>query len=263
MFRYPLRRSSAILLAVAVTLGGAAVAGAATVQQVQNTRTMDGNRNSETAGCPTGSEVSGGGFEYDPHSRPSTYATYPKSARVWKVVAQSPVADDDLISYAVCLTNGGPLVRRTESATLSGPLPKRTTAKCPRGTEVVGGGAETDPSWASVVGSHPKGDRSWVATADAGARGIKVIAHAICAKRGDVFTTSSSVTLTPGILYDATAECPVGTLMTGGGGKVSDPDLDRINDSYPTGAGLWTVYAGRPNFASGNSAVVTYARCLG
>jgi hypothetical protein len=81
------------------------------------------------------------------------------------------------------------LRRRASSQVCSGAPgaggPNPTFASCPTGTVVIGGGAVSLGTGATMVGSHPNTDTSWeVDVPNNGGGSVEVFTTAICAATG-------------------------------------------------------------------------------
>jgi hypothetical protein len=136
-----------------------------------------------------------------------------------------------------------------------------TTAVCPGGGLVVGGGY--DAHWNVEVYSHYKSGDGWRGAGwNHGGSDLAMTVHAVCLRNVSGTTsmvTSSSVSVTPGNWGKAVAECPAGSVVTGGGWAVLPTGDMHVYNSSKFGNG-WEVYAF--NTGSGNSGVVARAICL-
>jgi len=70
---------------------------------------------------------------------------------------------------------------------------------------------------------------------------------------------STPASATSGTLATATATCPTGTYVVGGGARLSDELAELINDSYPSGSNAWT--ADVFNVSTGTPGFTVYAIC--
>ena len=62
--------------------------------------------------------------------------------------------------------------------------------------------------------------------------------------------------------HTATAKCPKGTQVTGGGIRLADPFSDAPEGSHPVGKRRWQAVGLRAPFASGPSELTSLARCI-
>jgi hypothetical protein len=144
----------------------------------------DENPYGVTAECPRGTKVVGGGIKLaDPGD--NVLGSFPAGKRKWTAVANRGSAlDSEVTAVARCL-DGGRVKRKSKT----GPLlddgePHSFTAKCPKRTKALGGGAEPGPTAASIRGSYPVGKRKWTAIGRVIAPGdIQLTAHVLCLKK--------------------------------------------------------------------------------
>ena len=61
--------------------------------------------------------------------------------------------------------------------------------------------------------------------------------------------------------HGVTAKCPQGLHVLGGGLKLSDPDVDTPESSYPKHKNSWVAQAFRPIDSPGNSTLTSFAIC--
>ena len=152
---------------------------------------------------------------------------------------------------------GGELKRKSSTEPLPTDVQSHfATAKCPPKHKLTGGGAQL----ADVVTlqgqdiSRPLNKREWTAQGfNSGGADSEVTAHVICLKKAKVKLASSADV--SGDPPTATAKCPKGTKLSGGGIDI-DPDQATGLGSYPSGKREWT--------AVGNDTpgLTAYAVCL-
>ncbi len=147
-------------------------------------------------------------------------------------------------------------------------------ARCPAGTKVTGGGVTTDSSGTSKVtvaasepfdgadrGSRP--DDGWLASSNNGTtRSQDMAVTAICAESGHFdYRHSARKPLPNDTEASATAGCPVGTSVTGGGVDNSGTDLGaEIESTFPDPDEDWVGRAN--NDSTGQAATMqTFAIC--
>jgi hypothetical protein len=136
----------------------------------------------------------------------------------------------DLVSFAYCAAHDHGLRLRSATTRVEPFTQGSAVARCPRGTEVVGGGFGTwkfDPSQGPEVltlTSKRTGERGWkVAGVDFPANGGPgragtLVAHAYCeAARFKLVTRSQEVTPGPGALKTFDVRCPNGGRAFSGG----------------------------------------------
>jgi hypothetical protein len=138
-----------------------------------------------------------------------------------------------------------------------------TTATCPRGKALVGGGIRfSDPVNDYAEGTYPKGKRGLKAVAFGGmsAPNATLTAYARCLTGADVKVKTFSEFVPPESSITAAAKCPDGSAIGGGGIKLSDENSDYVAASYPAGdAWKATSYNGSPEDVH---KVTAYAFCV-
>jgi hypothetical protein len=144
------------------------------------------------------------------------------------------------IAAAGAIARGGISVSGSSStATLPNDnAPHATTASCPHGKALVGGGLRfTDPVNDYAEGTYPKGKRSLTAVAFGGlsAPDATLTGYARCLKGANVTVRSFSEFVPTDSSMTAVAKCPAGSAIGGGGIKLSDPQDDYVAASYPAG----------------------------
>ena len=185
-----------------------------------------------TVTCPSGSRLVGGGGQVlteDPHLQqlqPRYAANGTSSWYLYALQVPDAARQLDVRTSAVCVTSGPATQLVTAKGNASvGTGRVNVVVPCPEGTHVLGGGA-TLPKGSNgndtgyLASSFPASDlRSWNAAAVA-AGGVSVTGYAICAQPGPATQVVAS-TLTSGVnnntWLEATAVCPEGTHITGGG----------------------------------------------
>ncbi|MGH2718864.1 MAG: hypothetical protein ACRDJU_09825 [Actinomycetota bacterium] len=170
-------------------------------------------------------------------------------------------------------------------------------AVCPAGTGVLGGGMAatlacsgsgtgglTPPASLHLTGGYPPPGGGWAVGAGTGKEPVSggiTTAIAICAGTGSATVTTVSATvpgpLDAGASAAATASCPAGTVLVGGGARTdapSNPDavpaLHLIASFSSTGGGsplrsgsaqAWTATAQNGGMPSPGAATTAYAQC--
>lgn len=186
--------------------------------------------------------------------------------------------------------NGLLYVRKTALLPSAAPYQASAGARCPQGSAVTGGGAYVGGAHAGdtwINSSSPKPPvssdtprKGWIAYAyNRSLVDHTLRAYAICNKAGanGLIYVQKTVPLPATGLPDpdpgatATAECPEGSAVTGGGAYVGGPDAYHawINSSSPEPAGStdtpkkgWIAYASNRSGASGTDHTLrVYAIC--
>jgi hypothetical protein len=168
-------------------------------------------------------------------------------------------AGDNVTAFAICGT-GGPAQTEVVTATVNGPQVAATTASatatCPGGTSLIGGGGltnngTTQPSF-KVIGSFPSSSSgqpaangssnptSWTAVGASGGVGSTsntTTAFAMCSTDTTVQLTVARTDFldhpeTPTTFVTATATCPAGTSLIGGG-ENADGDATGADGGTP------------------------------
>jgi hypothetical protein len=255
-----------------------------------------------TVACPPGTVSLGGGVRTVPPpdsaqpsplhvdgSFPSDASGHPvadgASSTLWTAIVEegapvdSPTAHTRSYAFAVCGGGGGSLSTIVKVSTVQGPFRASgivtTTATCPAGTFLVGGGANTVPGNQTIAGQQPSplhlvgslpsdaagnpvtstgpSPQSWTASAEEGADTSSfnppipntTSAFAICASgsalsgSGVVAVTAPGPTTASGYVT-ATASCPPGTVLLGGGSYANappgtgQPSPFHLDGSYPS-----------------------------
>lgn len=140
-------------------------------------------------------------------------------------------------------------------------LSHATTASCPTGMEVVGGGIRLGDDLNDFVqGTYPEGETGWTvvgyrrSTAPAPA---SLTASAICLDGAKVSTKSQSKPLPgPSSLEIVTSKCPRGTSVGGGGALLGDDLNDYMSGSFPASKRVWTAVG------HGSDTLSSIARCV-
>lgn len=220
------------------------------------TNTVSGSRAGAT--CPSGYQVISGGA----NSSLGGYISesyYGSGHDQWIAVEYLP-SGGSVTSYAVCAgASSGSYQYVSHTVTGSNPL---AGATCPSGYQVIGGGGGTPPaSYSSgeflYDSYYGAGHLEWVA----GAGGSSVTAYAVCASSGSSYAYQYVThTVTSGTLgtISASATCPSGYHVIGGGGYTSPPG-DLMESYFGSGHDQWVVEA-YPAYGSGGS-VTAYAVC--
>jgi len=255
-----------------------------------------------TVACPPGNVSLGGGVKTVPPpdsaqpsplhvdgSFPSDASGHPvadgASSTHWTAIVEEGASVDSANGhtrtyvFAICGGGGGALSTIVKASTVQGPFGASgivtTTATCPAGTILVGGGANTVPGNQSVAGQQPSplhlvgslpsdaagnpvpgtgaSPQSWTASAEEGADTSSAnppiptttTAFVICASGGALSGSGVVAMTTPGPTtgggyVTATASCPPGTVLLGGGSYAnappgtSQPSPFHLDGNYPS-----------------------------
>ena len=193
------------------------------------------------------------------------FVTTPYSAKI-NVVAptptSSPVAHITLIHPIVTIIIPLLLPKTQFSYTQVSVAPGTlgsTTASCPSGTIVVGGGFALGSDMV-ISGSHPQGN-GWQTEARNNNPANQLLnAYAICLYNtsGSITSKTASASAPAGNIGHAVATCPSSSVATGGGFELN-PSYVQVYNSSQDGNG-WQVYV--RNSSGTSSSFTAYATCL-
>jgi hypothetical protein len=174
------------------------------------------------------------------------------------------VALTALVALVASAAFGAKLTTKSETAVLPADSDTHTvTAKCPKGSKATGGGTQlSDDVFDYVQGSYPSGKRGWTAAGyrTVGPTDAEFTAFARCLKGAKMSTESESASIPDDSqAHSATAKCPKGTKVSGGGMQLSDDVLTETGGSYPSGKREWTAVG---EAAGGPGEIIATARCL-
>jgi hypothetical protein len=135
--------------------------------------------------------------------------------------------------------------RVAKEATFAGGVHKTLTVECPTGSVVVGGGFSGGPDIVFHA-SKMSSQNGWVidatntSTADGTVRVYAVCLHNVPGASSTRVHTSIKVAA--GDVEGTKAECPSGSILTGGGWSTAEPNM-RIYHSAKVGPNMWFVFA--------------------
>lgn len=229
-------------------------------QQVLNQVSVGGNNIGQAVvSCPAGSVVTGGGYAT---SDDLFVYTHLKSGNGWQVYAKNNSASSKLLNaYAICLSNtGGSTSQVSEQVSAAAGGIGHAVAACPAGTVVTGGGYASKSDGSLLVYNSSRSGNGWEVYAQNSSGSSQLLnAYAICL--ADVSGTTSEVvkqeTVGGNSAGSSTAECPSGSLVTGGGfaGSVNV----WVYNTSRSGDG-WITYA--DNLTGSGQLLNSYATCL-
>ncbi|MFI9560951.1 hypothetical protein [Nonomuraea endophytica] len=224
------------------------------------------------ATCPAGTSVFGGG-ESNPVSGSVVLTRSVPWRDTWETTVRNNGTSDAYVTgYAVCgsgLTAYQQVYGSAVSVTPDGG-PATASATCPAGMRILGGGQWiSGPLNVSVDASLPLsdsgGDDWFIRVRNHNAEIIGIQPIAIC---GSGLTTQivsgAGAVLAPGEYKPATATCPAGTTLLGGGGGGVWYEVHQgvtITDSYRSAQDSWTIYARSHPANTGRRGITSYAIC--
>jgi hypothetical protein len=228
---------------VAVMVG---VASGAKLSTKSATATLPGDAttHSVTVKCPKGSKATGGGGQLSDDLNDFWQGSYPAGKRGWTADGyRNVLGNAEFTVFARCLKKAK---LSTQSATTAVPddgQAHSATAKCPKGTKVSGGGVQLSaPDITEPGGSYPSGKREWTGVGRPAGGPGELIVTARCLKGAKLVRKSRSFDMPDdGNTHEVTAKCPKRSKATGGGTQLSDPVIDYVQGSYPTGKRVWTA----------------------
>ncbi|GAA2717354.1 MULTISPECIES: hypothetical protein [Streptomyces] len=185
--------------------------------------------------CPAGQVASGGGGEITGGSVFLTWSRpRPGTSDTWEVRGLNtggPTAQ--LHAEVVCTT--APHGRGTADVSVLPGNGEAAIAPCPAGQVPSGGGYDVtgDSLRVTVVDVQ---STSWLAAAsNTGSDAQKLTSYAVCSPAAHSHPRSGSLSVPAGQTVEATASCPAGQVVTGGGGAAGFTTFVRA--SLPSGNG--------------------------
>jgi hypothetical protein len=222
-----------------------------------------GTSGSALAECPSGSIVTGGGFA-SPSSLSTEVYTQSKQGNGWQVYLYNNTSSSQLVNaYAICLSGvsgGAATTQVVNQVSVAANTTGSATATCASGV-LTGGGFASQSNLSTKVYTHFKQGNGWqVYLSNKTTSSQLVNAYAICLTGAGTSSTQvlKQVSVPAGTTGFAVAECPSGTLLTGGG-YASQPDPGtKVYTQSKEGNG-WRVYM---NNTTGSSQLLNaYAIC--
>jgi hypothetical protein len=286
------RSSSKIRLGRSILIAAAlvATAGSSVAMAVRSTPRRTPTIGPQSFGkavarCHRGSTAVSGGFASPEFELGSTVSTVGRlgSERVGKRRIETRGfnfgnAAGHLVSFAYCARNDHGLQVRSASTSVEPNAVGSAIARCPRGTEAVGGGFGTRRFFQDqgpriiTLTSKRLGERSWKVVgfnigSDSGRPGT-LIAHAYCeAAPFRIVIRSKQAKPPPGALKTFDVRCPPGTRALAGGfdGHVQLQDgqaraVAAVTSKRASGGRAWRTSALR-TFDANRGSVTAYAYC--
>ena len=271
-------------LLAAVFIYAAADAHADAIKYVSKTRTVPSTlpnvngRGAAVAQCPDSHpNVTGGGVKITGDNSDfdlEVGSTNPFGGRNegWVSAANnSSGSDAQMTTTAICAKGDFRYPTANKGIHPGGQGTKRVA--CPSGTKVIGGGVVTEPQSAKVEVAAtrpfdgPDGNSTpedgWLGSANNGTNDVsRMEVLAVCAESGHYrYVDSAPKPLPNNSQASASASCPVGTSVTGGGVENSGIDIGaEIESSFPDPDRFWVGRANNDNTGQAET-VQTLAIC--
>jgi hypothetical protein len=262
---------AALVATAALAAGGISVV-------TKTTNTVEGP-NARQAKCAEGDQVLGGGFS-STNEHTLTQQSYPVKGKGWKVETLDPSGGQST-AYALCeKATKRELKLVSDQATIpratSGPSEGQAKAKCPKGWQVLSGGYADRPPYQGgqkgeiAIDTSKRTDaQTWKVHGgnDGAPSGIE--AFAICEKQseGNVKQVSATDDSTTSVDQAATASCPAGMHVVGGGYQIKPNEaggtFPRAQASQPVGSTKWLA-EWVPDFGAKQlppASITSYAEC--
>ncbi len=222
-----------------------------------------GSVGSATAECPSGSIVTGGGFASQSSLSTEVY-TQSKQGNGWQVYLYNTTGSSQLVNaYAICLSGVSGSAATTQilnQVSVAANSNGSATATCASGI-LTGGGFASQSNLSTKVYTQSKQGNGWqVYLSNKTASSQLVNAYAICLTGAGTGSTQvlKQVSIPAGSTGSATATCPSGTFVTGGGYASQTEAGTKVYTQSKEGNG-WEVYM---NNTTGSSQLLNaYAIC--
>jgi hypothetical protein len=231
---------------------------AASNQVLQQITVAAGASTGVTASCPAGSVVTGGGWASNSAGTLDVYNSS-QSGNGWQVYARNTSGSGQLLNaYAICLSGtSGTTTSQGSQATIAAGAHNGLTKLCSSG--VVTGGGFAKNIGEALYNTSPNGN-GWSSYAY-NSTGSNLLLNTYATCLNGVPGASSSLVFTQvsvgaGAVGNASATCPAGRLMTGGGFAAADGLL--LYTMAANGNG-WQVYG--KNNTAGSILLNAYAQC--
>ncbi|MFN2297329.1 MAG: NBR1-Ig-like domain-containing protein [Anaerolineales bacterium] len=215
-----------------------------------------------TAFCPSGTVVTGGG--YNVSSTGMWVYIQRKNSNGWVVYVQNnSTVDKTLTVYAVCLTYPSVSVGDLSNNTpVTAGHSEDLITYCPTGTVVVGGGYTGLKEGTLITTYSGLSGNGWrVSETNTGSGIANFNTYALCLSGVSASTapaTAGHVDISPSSTGYAEAVCPAGGVMTSGGFSFSGEELTVYYTSWYNGK--WRVYA--RNTSTHTQALTVRGTCL-
>jgi hypothetical protein len=210
----------------------------------QHVDITDGTQGTDTASCPAGTVIWGGGAAFNGGSSAINLgSSYPSDGdTAWTATFNDGAFDSGFTVYAICADKPKSYVIDTESYANPTDTATYATATCPKKTAVLDGGAYSESpeldvnlnsSWPSV---GPQKIDYWnVRETNASSSDNTVVVYAVCGKKPKKYAmvAGPSVDNTAGSSTTATVSCAHG-MAIGGGGEANSGSLNvNLSDDFP------------------------------
>jgi hypothetical protein len=216
--------------------------------------------------CPSGTVATGGGF-YD-SSWLYVYNSSTSSSTGWTVYGWNRGTQNGwLRAYATCIptSTGASVAPKVGSVSVPPNSVACARADCPANTLLTGGGfaAQRDRSKLMVYYDVPIGNSWYVCAQNSTTGSLALMSYAMCMSgvQRQIVRVSRSVSVTAGSYNTASAGCPRGSMVTGGG-FYQDSLLDLVSThlSYWDTLYGWDTYA--INHTTSTRSLTSFGLCL-
>jgi hypothetical protein len=250
-------RRQAQFISVAIGLLALAVAavawGAGGVSIVKNTESgIDPGPSSRAADCAAGDHVLGGGFKTSDDSN-LAQVDMPSADDSW--ATETLTSGGKASAFAVCEKASHRKLDIAKHAVLiptstGGTIEQTVKAKCDKGWKVVSGGYEVRPPFhggdrgeIAIDTNMRVRSRIWKVNGGSDGKATKLFAYAVCEKESEGKITQVSHKDSTGEPETATAHCPNGSHVVGGGFRIKPNEahgiFPNVSASYPASEGSW------------------------
>jgi hypothetical protein len=220
-----------------------------------------------TVACPSGTlALSGGAVISGSSLLENLNASFPLSGGAgWGVYVNNASATSGTFTvYAVCATN----ILNYQVFTGTGVdnpagLQSEAVVTCPSGAPLGGGGVASSGATTVNLNSSFPLKKGWRADANNGSTGGDTITpYVVCGTKPKLYqqVAGTTATNTAGSQTNASAACPTGTEVLGGGSlSGSGSTTVNLNTTIPAGMTGWSVY--EDNSGSSDASLTAYALC--
>ncbi len=216
---------------------------------------------SVAAECPAGTRVTGGGYTIGGYFSLNLINSS-MIGNAWRVVAStSSGSNGQLTAYAICVSGlSGTTTQAGKQISIPAQTSQGNTVTCPSGTTVTGGGFSQNNVEVFLTEQNQNG---WTTSGKSGKGSSGLLnTYAICYGPASLSTFSvlAQVVVAAKGEGQAAAECPAGSLVTGGGFAINPPGNGRVHTMLKIGNAWRAVLKNLPTGTS--SALSVYATCM-
>jgi len=218
--------------------------------------------------CPSGKATGGGAIASSTNIGVNLNSSWPLTGGTgWQVYIHNQTGSDDTFAvYVVCAkkVKAYAIVASAAVNTPAGGQTAGITANCATGSYPYGGGVfNSSGDLPVLINTSIPLAKGWRADVNNGGTGANsATAYAICGKRATGYTRviGTAVTNPANSQTGATATCPSGTQVFGGGEFSSSPSTAvNMNSTAWTSSTTWTSW--QNNATAGSAAITPYALC--